>query len=58
MFFQTGLEVGFTQRSYSVQEDIVSFDLCTRIENGQLAQGAGPITVEIILTGGSAIGIT
>ena len=39
------LMVGFTQRVYTALESVPIFDLCTLLEEGQVAAGVGPINV-------------
>ena len=37
--------MGFTQSLYTAFESTTSFDLCTRLEEGQIAVGVEPIMV-------------
>ena len=46
--------IGFTQESYSVQEDFGSFELCTRITSGQIAPELDPVTIDLSVLGGTA----
>lgn len=46
--------IGFTQVSYSVQEDFGSFELCTRITSGRIAPELEPVTIDLSVIGGTA----
>lgn len=48
--FLVDLTLGFNQPLYTTQENSSTFNLCTRLENGQVADGVQAITVAFTVT--------
>ena len=51
-----GLGIGFTQMQHPIREDVSSFKLCTQIDSGTIDPDLMDISLDIILTGGTADG--